>query len=248
MQRIVELNKEIDEVKKEEIPTRLLPLKKQLDEKHPKAIITHELPIMKAKGNVEEVEIRVQNFVTDFWELRNRVGNLGFTMKAYREKYPDLPYEERAMLLAFDIFKHTRRYVTYKYDSNQFGLKEFWLLPEVTYYLGEGDCEDSSNLLLSWFKAAGIPSFMVRNTCGETKLGGHSTVYVYDFKAGLWRHMEATETSIRAKQFEQLPTKNNPDQLWITDVWFSFNWDDAWHKFETEHAQATMPEKFIVNN
>ncbi len=253
--KTTELNKSIDQFKvkladcsdKEKIPLEYQGVAEELNKKYPQVSVTHDLPILIKDGNVVNVNVKVQNFIGEFYELQNKVKRLGFTLEAYKQKYSEHEWGELVNKLAFDIYKHTRRYVKYKYDVNKYGFNEYWQLPILTHYLGEGDCEDSSNLLLSWFKAAGLPAFALRNTCGMTKLGGHSTVYVYDFKNDVWRHMEATSQTTRGlKNFYSLPSKKKPHQLHIVDVWWSFNWENAWHKFETAGARKTMPKRFTI--
>lgn len=250
-----QLSKDVDQLKLQLadqevaniIPEEYQAIAEKLDTQFPKAKVLHALPILLKDSQVVNKNVEVQNFVQDFYELHNKVKKMGFTLEAYKEKYPKYNWGELVNKLAFDIYKHTRRYVTYKYDINKYGFSEYWQISILTHYLGQGDCEDSTNYLLSWFKAAGLPAFAFRNTCGGTKLGGHSTTYAYDFKNKVWKHMEATTQTTRGlKDFYSLPDKNKPHQLHITDVWWSFNWEFAWHKFETAAAKKTMPERFTI--
>lgn len=242
--RVNELVKEVEKLQTERDPHKAI--REELNDSHPKARILHTLPVFVKDGQVVQEEIPLQSFVGDFYDLHRTLKSKGLTLEQYKNENPDA--EETALFnkLAFDIYKHTRIYVKYKYDIKKYGWSEFWQLPQLTFVLGEGDCEDSTNLLLSWFKAAGLPAFMFRNTCGMSKGGGHSTCYAYDFKDKIWRHLEATATSCRSTSFHNLPSKKKKDRLWIDDVWFSFNWENSWHVFETNAAEDTFPENFRI--
>lgn len=65
--------------------------------------------------------------------------------------------------------------VTYHHDLNSKGLLvENWKLPIQTFYEKKGDCEDMTNLWLTFCKIYGIPSNVVFNLTGFYGNGGHS--------------------------------------------------------------------------
>ena len=242
-----DLQKQVDDLTAPDIPQEIIATMEELEHTHPQVTIRHELPILLKDTQVEKIDIKIQNFIEDFYDIRERCKRKGFLLRKYLQDHPTLGWGEVVNKLAFDIYKYTRQFVTYKYDKTKYGFNEFWQLPQLTHYLGEGDCEDSANLLMSYFKAAGLPAWAFRNTCGMSSLGGHSTVYAYDFKDKKWRHLEATSrTTGTARSFHSLPDKKTKDELWIDDVWYSFNWEAAYHLFETSAAEDTFPENFVI--
>jgi len=111
-------------------------------------------------------------------------------------------------------------------------------------YLPEHDievrqCDDWGNELASYYIAAGVPNWRIRCVIGNCWAGGgHHTVYVLadDFKT--WHHTNSTTPItmlVNVTKLESLPTSNQPnDGIGIKEVWFSYNDQFAWHKFETE--------------
>ena len=217
-----------------------------LNEKHPRKDVKYNLIIETAEKDIIK-NIPVQNFIFSFYEIAQELHENGLTVDYYQAQNTNMSYGEMINELAFDIYKFTRGKVKYQYDQETYGHFEKWQTPDLTYWLGIGDCEDSSVLLASYFLAAGIPSFCWRVTAGQSKLGGHATVYMYDFNTQTWRHLEATDNKPKATKFNELPDKNNKDDLWIDDIWFSFTEKYAYNKFETSAARNTKPKKFIIS-
>jgi len=105
---------------------------------------------------------------------------------------------------------------------------------------------------MALFEAAGLTGelrSLYWNVCGQTELGGHSTVYVYDLQNDKWRHMETTATSTPYTSFYGLPfNTTETDQLRITDVWFSFNSDVARHTFKTDVSEKAYKKRDKFKN
>lgn len=68
-------------------------------------------------------------------------------------------YTEYARALACLTFVQCAIY--YSYDSVLFGVEEYWCTPTETLYLHQGDCEDTSILLASIYKAFGYECWLM---------------------------------------------------------------------------------------
>ncbi len=68
-------------------------------------------------------------------------------------------YDELARATA--IFNFVNTAISYNTDDNLFGMEDYVLHPMETLYLHSGDCEDSSILLVSLFKACGYEAVLV---------------------------------------------------------------------------------------
>ena len=114
------------------------------------------------------------------------------------------------------------------------------------------DCENSSNELMCLFESAGLVGDLKHfswNVCGDCKLGGHSTIYCYDFKNEGYRHFETTKTQVFNKDFYSLPKHTNKsDSLNITSVWWSFNSAVARHTFKTDAARKSYEKRERFKN
>lgn len=122
----------------------------------------------------------------------------------------------------------------YKPEMVEWGVTEYWNTPQETYAGAPMDCEDHANRLVSYCRAAGLPAKMIYNVCGDTQAGGHSTVY-YFASDRKWHHLEATAF---AQNVLDTPTKDNPDSLWVTKVWFRFN--------DVEAFSTPIPDDNVV--
>ena len=132
-------------------------------------------------------------------------------------------------------------YYKYAYDRNTWGTNELWEFPfEVREMRKKGkgvDCDSWSHFKLSYYIAAGVPNWMVKVVCGNTDLGGHSTIYVYSKKDNTWHHINSTY----GKNYSNVKTypthddaRNGKDKIGINNVWFSFNNEFCWYKFKSD--------------
>jgi hypothetical protein len=176
----------------------------------------------------------------------------GFTLKKYLEKFKDLSFGEVVNKLMYDISKGYVGRKRYMYDKDLYGVSEQWAPPIDTWYLRKMDCENSTNELMALFEAAGLVGELRSfywNVVGNSPVGGHSTLYAWDFKNLVWRHIETTVTKISYMSFDSFPTNDDTnDRSRITDVWFSFNSDVARHTFKTDAAADTYKKRDKFNN
>lgn len=218
-------------------------IRTEIETKYKAKNVKYNLAIS-TKDEIKNYKIDVRNFISTFYDLEEELKYNKLTIKDYIAKYKDLELAQYHLIL--DIYNYSRKYVKYIYDINLYGASEFWQIPILTYYQKLGDCEDMSHLLLAFYKASGLPAWMFRNTCGMCKLGGHSTVYAYILKENKWYHLEATRTSKYA-DYLAIPDKAK-DDLHITDVWFSFNWEQTYSEFVTNAAKDSYKkqDKYII--
>jgi len=96
------------------------------------------------------------------------------------------------------------------------------------------DCDSWAIFQVSYYLAAGLPSWRVRVVGGKCKgiNGGHATVAVYSLKTKQWYHMNSTY----GKSFDTISTypsiNDKTDKIGIGTVWFSFNDEYSWAKFD----------------
>jgi predicted transglutaminase-like cysteine proteinase len=80
--------------------------------------------------------------------------------------------------------------ITYKYDSDVHGVKEYWQLPKETLQLRTGDCEDYAILLVSLLRADGWSPNDIYVVIGEDAQGnGHTWVKLNLGILG-WQYLE----------------------------------------------------------
>lgn len=113
-------------------------------------------------------------------------------------------FDKRALM----IWGYVNRHFSYVHDSERTQAKDFWLFPEETATLGQGDCEDYSFLVVSLLLSSGISPYCVRVVLGEIfdvdgrSLGGHCWP-MYKTETGEWCIFEMTE----GKEPRYLPKK-----------------------------------------
>ncbi len=95
------------------------------------------------------------------------------------------------------IWEWVANEIHYIHDSESHRKLDFWQFPAETLALKQGDCEDSSFLLVSLFLAAGISPFCVRVVFGSLKGNDkapkeHHIWPVYRDESGIWRILEST--------------------------------------------------------
>jgi len=230
-----ELKRQVGDLKKtlSQIPKELIipPAVQKWDTKYPEANIfyTRYIPKCNKEGKVD-----VRHFLTpEDPRLVNWV-------RCKNLKIED-PWNCNDIIAK--IYKADRYYFKYRFDYQQFGVKELWLYPWETMTLKYGDCDDWANLLASRLLAAGLPPQRLRVVAGLTnnKAGGHATVYVLgdDFKT--WYHLNSTGYSTHS-HLEDYPTSHDEDDpLGVIGehIWFAYSKHKAWHTFRTTEARTT---------
>ena len=83
--------------------------------------------------------------------------------------------------------------IQYTYDSDVYGVEEYWQFPYETLNLGTGDCEDQAFLLCSLIRASGTSAENVFVALGKVD-GGHAWVILKT--EGGWRTFEPTTEGI----------------------------------------------------
>jgi len=84
--------------------------------------------------------------------------------------------------------------VQYEYDSDVYGVSDYWQLPYETLSLKTGDCEDQAFLLCSLIRASGTSANNVFVALGEIDGGGHAWVILKTTSG--WRVFEPTVEGI----------------------------------------------------
>jgi len=220
------------------IPNDIKKLADEMKASYPSAVIYYKGYTIKLKNSTQKPNVKVQDFIQVLESHRQWVSSKGLTLQNYLLTHPQLEFGEVVNKLMFDIYKAYAPTKTYMYDSDLYGVDEQWAPLIDTWYLKKMDCENSTNELMALFEAAGLTGDLKSfywNVCGRCSLGGHSTLYCYDFKDKTWRHIETTETRVLYSNFHKLPdNKDTNDKLNITSVWWSFNSDIARHVFKTD--------------
>jgi len=137
------------------------------------------------------------------------------------------------------IYKKIREeYYKYRYDRLVWGADEVWEFPFEMRAKGFSkgfDCDSYSHFQASYYIAAGFPRWRVRVVCGNTQLGGHSTIYIYSMKDGEWHHLNSTYGR-DYNEISKFPTHKDAeegnDRIGINNVWFSFNDLNCWYDFK----------------
>lgn len=144
------------------------------------------------------------------------------------------------------------KYYHYEYDQNLWGYKEVWELPfelrekAQSDYL-KADCDSWAIFQVSYYLAAGLPSWRVRVVAGMCELGGHATVYVFSKEDNKWHHLNSTYGNAFTKISEyplHKDAEEGRDKLGIKQVWFSFNDKWAWAQFADDVPAGLK----VVNN
>ena len=84
--------------------------------------------------------------------------------------------------------------IHYMYDSETYGVGDYWQFPYETLNLGTGDCEDQAFLLCSLIRVSGTSAENVFVALGEVNGGGHAWVILKT--GGGWRVIEPTVEGI----------------------------------------------------
>jgi hypothetical protein len=81
--------------------------------------------------------------------------------------------------------------VTYAFDVDAHGVKDYWQSPSQTLSLRAGDCEDFALLLVSLLRASGVPDDQVYVAVGYDPNGECHALLVERYCTGLWRFVTA---------------------------------------------------------
>lgn len=126
---------------------------------------------------------------------------------------------------AYKIMCWVQNNITYVTDDALFGFKEHWDFPAEVLNRKKSDCEGMSNLIVSLCINAGIPSYRIKNMCGNVKYkngnnaGGHSWP-IFLRESGDWIDLDPCFYNTKNGIEERIPVKDN--KVYST-VWFAFN-------------------------
>jgi len=129
--------------------------------------------------------------------------------------------------------------ITYVSDKTDFGLDEFWSLPQETLFIRKGDCEDGAILMANLMVASGIPYWKIRLSAAEVfdqngkTLGGHCFVTYFVESLNYWVAMDWCFYP------DTTPVAQRPDYKQSIlygkgTVWFSWNKKYAFSKIGAE--------------
>ena len=96
-----------------------------------------------------------QKHDSQFVVVDKYITSLAEQFKALQAKYGWTDIETAGCILAFT------QYIPYQYDSETHGESEYWNFPVETLYLNMGDCEDTSILTSTIYKAMGYESALI---------------------------------------------------------------------------------------
>jgi len=219
------------ELYKYHIPDNIKRIIDYYDNKYPKQKIYYQGITLHTKkfGDVK-LKIYIPDYIQSFRSLEIWLEERGLTLQNYLKKYKE--YAVAIDELRFDIYKEFLKEKKYMLDSELWGDKEFWSPSLFSWYLRKrgkfyGDCDSLSIVLMSLFKAAGLPRLQ-RLVAGRTYSGyGHCTIHIFNLKNKIWLQYEPTALS------PYVFDKDKDRPIAIKQVWFSADWKFAW---------STMPK------
>ena len=198
---------------KEEISARekeLMELEVELNSKYPKKVITYTGRYIPNHGSLK---IDVRGFLI----------NPVCKEIQFAKVWSDLPDDEAAL----NCLKWVIDNITYVSDPKNFGIPEFWSLPQETLSLRCGDCDSGSILLSNLMEVAGIPYFKIRLVASDTVAGGHCWVSYYSESDASWKSMDWCFFPNKKLVKDRKDYKKDKN---YGDVWFSFNRNFAFAK------------------
>ncbi len=210
------------------------PLAKELNNKYPKSDIEYRGRTFIDNDKRIPIDVRLLITPQDF-HIHNLIDKHKLHIK-------ESTYEEDVVKI-YNWIK--TNYYKYTYDSNNYQVSEFWEFPfeilerkEIDKDAGF-DCDSWAHFQLSFYRAAGLPAHLGRVVVGDTKIGGHSTVYVYSKKTGKWHHLNSTyggnfQRKTTLSDFYTSKDAQDKDVIGIYRVWHSNNDLYAWSTFETD--------------
>ena len=235
------------------VPEHISALAQQISGKYPDARITYQgYPIRTEKG-IQNFDIDLPDFIHVLPSHVRWCESKGLTLKLFLLSHPDLSFEEAIDGLRLSIWRAYLGRKRYAFDQDLYGFPEYWSPRLDAWYLKELDCEDSTNDVLSLFKAAGLTGPLESfswNVCGNTfSYYGHSTIHAYSLVQNIWKHMETTITRTEKTAFSQLPEIHDAsDPSNIKDVWWSFNSQRSRHSFVTDAAADSFKQRDMFKN
>lgn len=132
---------------------------------------------------------------------------------------------------AYKIMDWVQENIKYVKDSKQFGFNEHWDFPAEVLYRRKADCEGMTNLIVSLCENANIPSFKIKNCCGNVKYksggnaGGHSyPIYLRD-PDDKWVDLDPCFYATKKKIRDRIPVNKNKV---YGKIWFTFNSRNSW--------------------
>jgi len=211
------------------VPKRIINICYTIRDKYPEEDLYYYRTI-KLKDKTITIDVPLRDWISPISSHYKWCNERGLTLENYvklnKENGNKFTMEQLIDALRFEIYRQYIPTKQYRYDSSLYGENENWEPVIDTWHMKLGDCESSSMQLQCLFLAAGLIGpleYLNWNTCGQTPLGGHSTITCFNFETNSWRHLESTSTSTNALKLADLPEiHDSSDQLNITDVWFSF--------------------------
>jgi hypothetical protein len=203
-----------EEVKKlSEVPEEIQEekeLEDSLNSKYPTKIIRYKGRFIPEHGMVE-------------MDVRGFFINPECSELSFASVWKDLPDDQKA----FKCLEWVIDNITYIPDKTEYGLDEFWLLPQESLSTRKGDCDDGAILLANLMLVCGVPYFKVRLTAGDITSGGHAYVTYFRESDSTWVNMDwcyyPTKQAVKARP-DYKSEKN------YGDIWFSWNKKYAFQK------------------
>lgn len=120
-----------------------------------------------------------------------------------------------------------KQLVTYTGDPAAWGMTEKWQLPDETFSMRTGDCEDGAILLMEVLRQNGIPANQLYAVAGDVVGGGHCYV--------VWRSDEdmleyVLDWCYWPRDSLVTPYESNPNYFYGGKEWFRFNWNGSYVK------------------
>jgi transglutaminase-like putative cysteine protease len=224
---------EINELKNQLEP-QINPLENFWNSKYPQAIITYSGRWLKEYGQMDfDIRGFYQNDVIN--ELQKIITWGGFSD------------DEKALACQRWVANN----ITYVPDKTQFGLDEYWELPQETLLAMRGDCDDGAILMANLMEASGIPYWKIRLACGDVYnqngefMGGHCFVTYFVEKSNYWVAMDwCFYPDIRP--VEQRGDYKDSILYGKGKTWFSWNSKYAFYKFTVDSGNNSYLKNFKI--
>jgi hypothetical protein len=219
----------------------LVPEPNQLEDywnnKYPKANIEYTGRTFPTTKEMIPIDVRLLLTPQDF--------HIHTLLEKYSLKVAGGNYDETVIKIYKWIYSNFYKYIT---DQQNYGIPELWefpfeILAKKASTPTEGfDCDSWANFQASFYIAAGVPNWKIRVVAGNSNLGGHATVYVHSDKDNRFHHVNSTYGATH-NVLSDYPIDASHDDLFINDVWFSWNDKIAWHQFTTEASNSFFNHK-----
>lgn len=213
------LNSILRDSKCGKIPYRTQQLIKYHNGKYPKNNITYKGILI----SDSIVKTRPNILVTDYIHVTESMKKWIKSKKLeYKGDFTPESISKHAWKVYSEFVKHTKYYT----DEKLYGINEYWVPTMEQFYIKNyagkwvGDCENLALLCISLLYASGLPRGLFRIVAGDTDLGGHATLFVWDWRTNQFEQWETTATFPMQVQ--------EHDKIAIKRVWFSFDIKYSW--------------------